>query len=307
MARELIVSSTTDDQKDVNAAAGVIASIEGEATQVVESQEPEPQPSPEPEPQKPPQKTKAEKRIDKLVFEREEEKRKREELERRIADMEAKSVGAPTPTPQVPQPEGLRAKPTREGTNPQTGKPYETIEEYFEDLADWKVERKLAEREAAEEQAAMVAATQEVEASYHEQSASARERYADFDDAISNIAEMEILQPLIDYIKEQGNGADIAYYLGKHPDEVRKLHDMDLGYGFAYLGRIGASLEGPPEERPAAPTRRSADERPVSSAPAPIKPLTGHSTKSSVSLDELPFSEYRKIRDKQEKEKYRRS
>ena len=104
---------------------------------------------------------------------------------------------------------------------------------------------------------------------------------------------------------EMEEGPAIAYFLGKNPEVNKKLLEMSPTRAVAEVGKMAAEFSK--EEKPEASERKvGPDKLPVSSAPAPIKPLTGHSTRSTVSLDNLDYAEYRKVRDKQEKERYRR-
>ncbi len=88
-------------------------------------------------------------------------------------------------------------------------------------------------------------------------------------------------------------GAQVALYLDANPDQAHALCQMPESSAIAEVARLAATL-----------TSRA--RRQISNAPAPINPVRGSSTKSTVPLDELPYSEYRAIRDKQEKSRYRR-
>jgi hypothetical protein len=62
-------------------------------------------------------------------------------------------------------------------------------------------------------------------------------------------------------IKDCENGPEIAYYLGKHPDEAKALHGLSEAAMARAIGRIEAKLEVPPAPVPAP--------KPVSKAPPP--------------------------------------
>lgn len=62
-------------------------------------------------------------------------------------------------------------------------------------------------------------------------------------------------------IKDCENGPEVAYYLGKHPDEAKALNGLSEAAMARAIGRIEAKLETPAAPAPAP--------KPVSKAPAP--------------------------------------
>lgn len=307
---ELTVASTTDTQQEINQAAGAVVKEEPEARP-----EPEEAPTPdvqvsESEPGQKPGKSKSayQRRIDKLT--------------REVAELKAKQ--APQPAAELeaepePAPQTLgRAKPTP------TPDKYETYEDYIEDLTDWKAEQRELQRAEQEQAAAQQQQLRAVIDNWNEQADAAREQYDDFDETLSN--QVPIYAGVQMALMELENGAEVAYYLGKHRDVAAKLMEMSPERAIAEVGKLAANLgeveveseepssssdEGPQggsqgggpaaTDRAAPPPRRA-----VSNAPAPIKPVGGSATRSSVPLDELPYSEYRRIRDQQQKNRYRR-
>jgi hypothetical protein len=101
-------------------------------------------------------------------------------------------------------------------------------------------------------------------------------------------------------------GADLAVHLAEHPDVAEQLNKMpvdravrDTQEALVILRYEAGRVHGQQaQDAPAAPRR--------SMAPPVITPLRGGSTKSSLPLDELPYSEYRAERDRQSKARYRR-
>ena len=93
-----------------------------------------------------------------------------------------------------------------------------------------------------------------VEESWAAQVAGASEKYPDF-------REVAFTAPITDdtaeAIREMENGAEVAYYLGKHPDEVARLSVLSGRNLDRALGRIEARLETPPPS-PAPPKTTAA-------------------------------------------------
>jgi hypothetical protein len=317
---ELTVASTTDSQKDIEAAAGAAPPEEAD-TQVVETTEETPAeqaetPEPEEKPAKP-AKSGFQKRIDTLVREKYEADRRADALEERLKALErGEKPAAPAAQPEPVAQQERAVKPKPDDVDKE-GKPkFANYEEFSEALADWKFDERMA-REVEQAQ------VQDREARQREQ----------FDTYNSRVAEFKLDHP--DFDKLLGTRAipkaavnavirlgqpEVAYFLGQHPEICQELMDNvdDDIFVVARIGQIatqiGAPVEKDEEEEgiipagPDTPARIAKTGRiaRVSSAPAPITPVKGSATKSSVPIDELPYSDYRRIREQQLKNRYRR-
>jgi hypothetical protein len=89
-------------------------------------------------------------------------------------------------------------------------------------------------------------------------------------------------------------GPEATLFLARNPQEVSKLQGVPEHLALAHVAQLTARLS------------HDFNRRPTSKAPAPIRPLSGSSTKSSVPPDEMPYQEYRRMRDAQEKNRYKR-
>lgn len=126
----------------------------------------------------------------------------------------------------------------------------------------------------------------------------ARESYEDFDDVVDSSAQVPVV--ILNQLPELENGAEVAYYLGKHPEVRERLIEYNQPYVrggarkmLAELDRISEQLQNPTRQ-----TNSPATQRPVSTAPRPIRPLGGASTaRSVVSADQLPYREFKKWRE----------
>jgi hypothetical protein len=88
-------------------------------------------------------------------------------------------------------------------------------------------------------------------------------------------------------------GPEATLYLIRHPEQARELQGLPEHVAVAKVAQLTARLD------PAAKRQRS-------NAPPPISPVGGSATRSSLPLDELPYAEYRRRRDEQSKNRYRK-
>lgn len=318
---DLTVASTTDAQAEINKAAGLPPEKEVPESKPIEGEDIEAREqeaaAAEAAEHKP--KSSYQKRIDRLVRERSEAKQEVEELKARLTKLEQhpwtpeelkaleekanKARSELAAQHQVETPPQPAAKPKEED--------FKTLGEYLEALADWKTEQKLEgirqKIAAEEEKQTQLAAQEALVKSYQGRVDAARERYDDFDD----FAFKENI-PIYDGVKaiimQDPNGVDLQYYLARNPKVARDLMAMPVELAMAKAGAIAAQLGTTESEAPssAGDEEEPAPVRKAKTAPAPIRPVGGSATKSSVPLDELPYAEYRKMRDQQEKNKYRR-
>ena len=197
-------------------------------------------------------------------------------------------VATAPPTPPVEEPPVVQAGPP---TRPDISQ-FEKLEEYeaaqekfIIDAAAWQVQennRKEADRKKAVE----------VTEKWVGKVAEASKKIADFDRVVGNPALTfpPIAQILI---KESDVGPEMAYYLGTHLDEYRRIialpnHIMAKEIGKLEVKMAAATAETPPENRNV-----------VSQAPAPISTVT---PTGAVTVDEqeLPMEEFVARRNKME-------
>lgn len=145
---------------------------------------------------------------------------------------------------------------TPEANGAPTQDQFETHAEWVEALTDWKLEQKLQEREAK-------AQVQKVTQSWEEKKAAARSEIADFDEVLED---METPAPVVMAVMaESEHTAKIAYYLGQHPDELRKINQMTPPQAALAVAEIAAGFKKPVAPAP----------KPTTKAPAPMRPTHG--------------------------------
>lgn len=310
---EVIVASTTDSQAEVNAAAGGKPQNEEPpelkapptgSPQIENEPEPEPQPEakePEKQEERPPKSLS--KKFDKLY-------REKKELEERLAAIEAKQA------PQTEKKEEPAPVPTEVAAKFDTFDAWSekqlaagksaNIDDFLEARDAWKDARRAQQ----EEQNAAKAYEQEVESGYQKAVDTFKAEHEDWDEVVG---EAEISIPVVagNAIKQLENGPAVVYFLAQNPKAAQKISEMPPVLAVAEVGRIAARLEkAPAEETPTNNTSiKNPDRQPViSKAPAPITPLKGGNLRQTKSLDDpnLDFAEWRKIRDEQAKQRFRR-
>ena len=139
-------------------------------------------------------------------------------------------------------------------------------ETYAEALAEHKVEEKLAQREQQQRQTT-------VEATYAEREEDARTKYDDFERVVYN-DDLKITPLMAEAIKSSDIGPDIAYHLGKNPEESARISGLSPIAQAREIGKLEASLSANPVVKK------------VSSAPAPIKPVGSRSTTPNISTSD---------------------
>lgn len=289
---EITVASTTDTQEAINQVAGAVPEPTEEAKEGQE-QEAVPEKEAKPEPQE--SKNGFQKRIDKLTREKYQLREQYTALEQRLQKLESGQPAKEEPKKEAKTETEEKPRPKQED--------FTSWEAWQEADDDWRISRKLAkmaqENQQAEAKRAQENAAKKQVDDYAAAADEARERYDDWDEVVGR--DITIPPHVGQAIIEQ-KLTDVAYYLGKHPDVCRQLMEMTPVAALTKVGQIAAALEPVETEEPSGEPVPKIKTR----AAQPIRPVSGNSTKSSVPIDELPFDQYRKIRDRQEKERYRR-
>lgn len=158
----------------------------------------------------------------------------------------------------------LEQKVTPEAVKPAdpTDKPklddFESFEAFNEALTDWKVDQKLKAREAE-------AQTKQLVQSWEQKKAEARKEYEDLDEVL---ADMEPPNGVVlAVMAESDHTAKIAYYLGQHPDEMKRINTLAPPAAALAVARIEAQIIKPVKPEPP-------ETKPTSKAPAPLRPVT---------------------------------
>jgi hypothetical protein len=163
------------------------------------------------------------------------------------------------------------------------GKPYSA---YVEALTEWKAANLLDQRLKAREQETQAQASQRQAAEQaqwvKERLSQGAEEFPDFEE-VALADHVPITQAMAAAIAESDMPARVAYYLGSHLEEAKRIAGLTPTKQVREIAKIEASLSEPP---------------PTSKAPPPIKPSTPKAS-GEIDPDKLSAEEWRKWREAQ--------
>ncbi len=255
--------------------------VEGEAEQPGESATPATETEQTGEPAKKESRG-VQKALDRLTAERETERRRadqaHEETMRLLALLEERGKPLP-PVPAVM--EGEPPRPHR-GDYPDPDAWDAAILQYAEDKSAWAATEAVRQ---AEEARVEQAKRDEIESgirktfeSYQERVDKAKEKYSDFD-TVAMRDDVVVSTGVAEAIRHSERGPDIQYYLGKNPDEAKRINQLSPPLQLVELGLIVAKLDAPVI-------------KPLSAAPKPIRPIRSGDEPAVKDPEEMSMEEY---------------
>lgn len=210
----------------------------------------------------------AQKRIDELTRQKHDERRRADKLANELDELRAAS-SKPAESSKVtasgaPDPDKYPA-----------GK-YDP--DYLEARQDWQIEQRFKAQDAAKHAQAKQGTIAQLEAA-------AAEVHADYSTAKDEFLAHDLAKvpAFTELIRDSENPAELAYFLGKNPDELDKIGDMTPAAANRYIGRLEARLTDTPTQA----------NKKTSRAPTPINPLGG--AKGSVGAkdpEKMTMDEY---------------
>lgn len=231
------------------------------------------------EPEKP-EKTFTQKELDEIIEKRlAKERRRFTAAQRRIGELQATKPAEPGKT---------EDRPKRDQ--------FDSYEEWVRAEAAYearKVAREERQREEEERRKSFEKDSRERDERERQQRwASLRrlgqKKYADFDETISD--DLTITEPMAQAISESELGHEIAYFLGKNPEEAERISDLSPIRQQIEIGKLEAKL--------------SISNPRTSTAPPPINPLKGGGKADTNELsDDLPPEEWLRRRNAQLRKK----
>jgi hypothetical protein len=218
----------------------------------------------------------ARKRINKLVWQREEAKREADYWR-----SQAQRQAQQTTPPEQP-------KPSNDG-RPNVNDPrWKTYEEYTEALAEWTADRKIEARLKVEQERSVQTSKQrrmaEAMETFNERAEKVREKYPDYDELFDSAL---ISEAMAEPILGSDSGPEIAVYLAKNPDVAKRLYRLDPTSAAREIGKIEAKLDDLLQENT------------VSNAPPPMKPIRPKGEVSNQLSDKMDIQTWMKVRGKQ--------
>jgi len=192
---------------------------------------------------------------------------------------------------------------------------FESTDAFHEAVARWSArqEWKVLEKQAAEDKKDLQLREKRAiqKQQWDEQAAKAREAHPDWDE-VFNDPKIPCSEEMAQVIFESDFGAEVAYYLGRAPDEAARIASLDAIGAAREIGKIEARLEttgsGKTPEKSTAGEEPQAAPKRATRADAPITPPKG-GVKPAPDLEYLAthnFAEYSRIRNKQFEDYQRR-
>lgn len=274
----IIVSSTTDSQEAVNRAAGIDATPttpqpDAAAPEQPAEEEPE-EPDQEEEPDEQEEPDTAAKPKRKGGFQK-----KIERLEAQNEELQRMLMRGYQPQQMPPQePQYTRPKPNV-GSDEYT--------QSIDDAIQWHIEQREAQMMRAAQQ---MQQHQQME-TWYARNDEFREQVKDYDDVLATTRHIIIQPDLQDALMQSENGPRLAYELARNPKELARINSLPPLAAYRALGRFEAALDAP------------AKTSQVSKAPPePIRPVgrgAATATADNTPLDELPYQEYKRKREKE--------
>jgi hypothetical protein len=149
---------------------------------------------------------------------------------------------------------------------------FKTVGEYAEALAEYKVEKKFAERDARQQQEAQQRAATAAQAELNGAITKVMKDIPDYAEVI-DASDIDMPPHITVYLATNGEqGVRLGYHLAKHPDEYDRIAKLTPIRAIAELGKLEDRLA-----KPAKAKEPEAEPTAISRAPSPIKPLEGNS------------------------------
>lgn len=278
----LTLSSTSDTPEQVNSALGIKTPATTEKTEVNDEGDGESDgaPSGDESTEKPAGEKKKggfQKRIDKLTG-----RALRAETEAQLLREQLAGKPAEKPTEKTPAVDASK--------KPVAGD-FAEYEDFIEALADWKYAQNVSKANQETQKTQQETARAALIEQHTGRLDTAREKYSDFDEVTDQ--ELPISQAMQDVIFESETGAELAYWLGKNPDECKRISRLTPTAAARELGKVEATLGTAEPASGAAETPKPK----VTSAPAPIKPVGAKSKANVKDPKDMSLSEYRAYRE----------
>lgn len=228
------------------------------------------------------------KRIDELTRQREDEKRRAEAAEARelriLSALErATGVGKePEKTVDTEPVKPLSA----DFTNPEAYD--EALQNWISEKAAYIADRKVTQR-MEEEKRKQIEETQALQArkvqeDFVKRKENVMKKYPDYQE-VAESPDVQVSFPMAYAILQSEQGPEIQYYLGKHPEEAKRISSFNTPDGSPDVARqlveLGAIL-----------SKVSEPLKPVSAAPPPLKAIKSGTEPATKSVEEMSMEEY---------------
>lgn len=196
--------------------------------------------------------------------------------------------------------EAVKVKPvqqTQQVDTPKTevsseGKPdpdkFESNVAYLEAVADWKVDQREKQREAAKNVDQVKADYQKKAEAFQSSLQEFKTKHDDFDDAMEEVSDVILSAAHQEAIFTSSMAPELMYELAKNKDELVRISKMSFTDALREVGKIEARISKSSESKEIKQTK----------APPPISPVgSKSSSRTAKSPDEMDYQEYKKWRE----------
>lgn len=177
---------------------------------------------------------------------------------------------------------------------------YDNVLDYVKATQKWEVAQALKEQNKAALEAKEAEVYQERVQDYTERLRSVVEQNPDVLAKIEELDASGLVTPVIERaVIESPVGEKLTLHFTQYPADLEVISQMPEKQMIRIIGQLEARLmmsEQPKTEQAAVR---------ITKAPAPVNPVRAPSSTSTKSLDELPYEEYVKVRNKQERDSRR--
>jgi len=164
---------------------------------------------------------------------------------------------------------------------------FENIGQYTKALLKW--DRAQANHEQAQQSAArqQTMAQQAAVESWTQRQTEAKAKHADYDAALAAVQEIAIPPALQQTLIESEHGPEVAYHLAKHPDELKRIAGMSPLAAARAIGKIESAFSSTTDTKP----------NRISSAPAPIRTVAAKPAAGAFDVKNASLKDWRLARE----------
>jgi len=192
-----------------------------------------------------------------------------------------------------------QAQPEKDSKEPNPDD-FKTVGEYAEALAEYKVEKKFAEREARAEQQRREQAAQQAQAELNEAITKVAKEFPDYAEVVGD-CDIDMPPHITVYLATNGEaGVRLGYHFAKPENraEYDRIAKLSPIRAIAELGKLEDRLAKPKAKDPK-PEEGTAADRTVSRAPSPITPLNASATAVTKDPSKMSVQELREYERQQ--------
>lgn len=159
---------------------------------------------------------------------------------------------------------------------------FKTDEEFEDAKFDYRYKQRRAKEAAEAQRNAVETRLKENFENYQSQVAAFKEEHDDWDEVVNQ--PIPVHESVYLAIQEQENGAQVTYYLGKHPDYARRLAELSPLSAVMEIGRLAEKLKSGSEPR--STTGGTQRKTTPTRVPDPVRPVSTSATSSTLTSRE---------------------